>query len=115
MKKIIAFTSFIVLTVSLFSQDLNYAKEIVNTLASPEFKGRGYVGNGNTIAADFIKDQFSKIGLKPFTKGYFQPFKIDVNIFPKNMELEVDGIALKAGEDFIVDPFSSSIDRKSVV
>ncbi len=31
------------------SQDLDYAKFIIGKLSSPEFKGRGYVENGEQI------------------------------------------------------------------
>ena len=94
---------------SLTGQDLDYAKEIVKTLASPEFKGRGYVENGNKIAAEYIRGQYSEIGLKPFKKDYFQPFKVEVNISPSRMNLFFDGTELIGGKEFIVDPYSPSI------
>ncbi|NOU16227.1 MAG: M20/M25/M40 family metallo-hydrolase [Bacteroidales bacterium] len=109
MKKIIAVSLALSIFLNLIGQDVDYPKEVVKTLASPEFKGRGYVEDGNRIAANYIKDQYSQIGLNPFKKGYFQPFKIDVNTFPKSMKLAFDNSKLVAGKDFIVDPSSPSL------
>lgn len=112
MKKIVLL--FIILTSCLWvsAQDLNYAKEVVKTLASPEFKGRGYVGNGHKIAAKYISKQYAEIGLKSFGKNYFQPFEIDANTFPSKMELKFNGEELIPGEDYIIDPKSSSLKGK---
>ncbi len=109
MKKNLIITFVLIYSFSLTGQNLDYAKEIVKTLASPKFKGRGYVENGNKIAAEYIKGQYSEIGLKPFKKDYFQSFKVEVNIFPSRMNLYFDGVELIAGKEFIVDPYSPSI------
>lgn len=94
---------------SLQAQDRDYAKTVIAKLASPEFKGRGYVGEGNQLAAMYIKREFEQIGLKPFRKSYLQPFTVPVNTFPKAMLLKLDGIPLLPGVDYIVDPASPSI------
>ena len=49
-------------------------RRITKTLCSPEFNGRGYVNGGDSVAADFIVNEFKKIGLKPFKKDYLQHF-----------------------------------------
>ena len=102
---------FIIITSSfgLSAQDLNYAKEVVKTLASPEFKGRGYVGNGHKIAAKYISKQYAEIGLESFGKNYFQPFQMTANTFPSKMELKFNGKELIPGKDYIIDPKSSSL------
>jgi hypothetical protein len=109
MKKLILL--FIIITSCLWvsAQDLSYAKEIVKTLSSPEYKGRGYVGNGHKIAAKYISKQYAEIGLKSFGKNYFQPFEIDANTFPSKMKLEFNGEELIPGEDYIIDPKSASL------
>ncbi|HNZ44131.1 MAG TPA: hypothetical protein PKN41_12430, partial [Bacteroidales bacterium] len=48
------------------SQNIDYARGVIDTLASPEFFGRGYVNSGDKIAADYIVKQFEKSGVKPF-------------------------------------------------
>ncbi len=93
---------------SLAAQDMQRAKETIAKLASPEFYGRGYTFGGERKAADYIAQQFKKIGLKSYDlKGkanYFQSFQLAVNTFPKTPRLEIldKKIKLQAGKDFIV-------------
>jgi hypothetical protein len=83
-------------------------REYVNKLASDAFYGRGYVNNGDKIAAKFIAAEFKKYGALPLGDSYFQKYNFDVNTFPKNVSVNIGGKALKTGEDFIVDPSSGS-------
>jgi hypothetical protein len=96
------------LTVAVYGQDMEYARQVIGTLASPGFAGRGYVAGGNDKAAAYLKKQYAAWGLKPFGKDYGQPFEITVNTFPSTMKLLVDGVELIPGEDYIVDPAASS-------
>jgi hypothetical protein len=96
------------LTATVSGQDLDYARRVIATLASPGFAGRGYVAGGNDKAAAYIKRQYAEWGLKPFVKDYEQPFEITVNTFPSSMKLLVDGVELVPGVDYIVDPASPS-------
>lgn len=91
------------------AQDIGYAKEIVETLASDEFKGRGYVGGGDKIAAEFIRAEFEKMGILPFRETFFQDFKTDVNTFPSSVGLSLDGVAKIPGVEYLVEPGSSGI------
>lgn len=113
MTKTLLFSLFFLLNlffvVELVAQTLPYAKEVVKTLSSEEFKGRGYVEKGDKIAAEFIRDEFKEFGLKSYSKDYFQTFDLSVNTFPKAIELEVNGKRLKTGYDFLVTPGSPSI------
>jgi aminopeptidase YwaD len=98
---------FLIFNLQCFSQDLDYAHKIVNELTSKEYHGRGYVSDGDTKAAAFIKDEFTKLGLKPFDKDYYQSFSFPVNTFPSTMKIKLDGKELIAGTDYIVNPASS--------
>jgi hypothetical protein len=101
---------FISLLISnIAAQDLDYAKEVVKVLASPEFKGRGFTDEGHLKAAEYIREQYKAIGLKAFTKDYFQPFNVEANIFPDRMQCIINGKRLIPGKEFLVDPASSSI------
>jgi hypothetical protein len=108
MKSIISVCFLIFGAVTLSGQDIEYAREIIRTLASPSFAGRGYVSGGHDRAAEYIRSQYELSGLKPFGKDYFQPFEITVNTFPSTVELRMDGEKLVPGKDYIVDPQSPS-------
>src|SRR3989338_822534 len=85
---------------------LERARTATETLCSPEFHGRGYVNAGDSIAAEYIAGQFKEAGCKSFPQGLFQPFSFNVNTFPGDMQLFINGNELKPGVDYIVDPSS---------
>ncbi|MBI2967009.1 MAG: M28 family peptidase [Bacteroidetes bacterium] len=91
------------------SQNIEYAKSIIDTLASPGLKGRGYTGNGNFLAAEYIAGEFIRIGLLPFKKNYFQKFNIPVNTFPGEMSVSLNKEKLTAGADYLVESSSPGI------
>jgi len=99
----------LLLCTSGVTQVVDYAREVVNTLASDEFKGRGYVGNGDKLAADYIRNEFKEIGLKSFSKNYTQSFTTPVNTFPNKLTLKLNGKELIPGEDYLVSPGSPSV------
>lgn len=101
----------LILSLPLLStaQDIDYAKEVVGTLASAGFYGRGYVADGDKKAAEYIQKAFKEAGLKPFKRDYEQKFTTPVNTFPAAMELVLDGAALTAGEDYLIEPGSPGI------
>ncbi len=94
---------------SVFAQDLEYAQRVINDLAAPDMHGRGYVSDGERIAASYISREYKKLGLKKISPKYFQPFDITVNTFPGAMELSLNKMALTPGKDFLVYPGSPSI------
>jgi aminopeptidase YwaD len=89
-------------------QDTVYARKIVNKLTSPEFYGRGYIRHGEQKAAHYILKEFKKLGLQPMEQGYEQPFAFNVNTFRQKQRLEINGIRMKPGVDFLVNPTSGS-------
>ncbi|CAN5207048.1 hypothetical protein BH09BAC5_BH09BAC5_13570 [soil metagenome] len=112
----ICLVSFLLICVSTSAQDRSYAKQIVDTLASPAMHGRGYVANGDKIAANYISDQFKSFGLVSFnlTGTYFQKFNFPVNTFPGKVEMTftfADGKkeVCQPGEHFLVHSEAPSI------
>ncbi|MFA4867522.1 MAG: M28 family peptidase [Pedobacter sp.] len=96
----------------VFSQDINLARSIVDTLTSKTMWGRGYTNDGLKNAANYINAQFETYGLSPMNGQMFkQSFSIPVNTFPGSMELSINGKSFIAGKDFIVMP--ESIGRKA--
>lgn len=73
-------------------------------MASPSMHGRGYVNDGDKIAANFIRSEFQKFGLKNFNNDYYQKLTFPINTFPGNMSVKIDGKELVPGKDYIVSP-----------
>jgi hypothetical protein len=110
MKTIIAAVFMQLACVYIHAQDSLYVRQMVDTLTSPYFWGRGYTNNGMQKASEFISGQFEKDGLLPLGgKSFFQYFTYPVNTFPGKMEVAVNGIKLEPGKDFIVSPESRGV------
>ena len=109
MKKLLLLLMVAGSTASVVGQDITYAKEVIKKLCSPELKGRGYVGGGDRLAADFLASEFEKNGLKKYSKTYFQKYTTAVNSFPGKLSLKVNGNELVPGKDFLIEPGSPSV------
>jgi len=102
----LVFWTFFLLPVLIFAQDRLYAEKVVQALSDSLMHGRGYVNNGDKLAAEFIKKEFKKAGLKSIGKSWFQTFPMTMNIFPDTMVVCVDNNKLVPGHEFVV--FSNS-------
>lgn len=109
MQKRVAFLFFQCICFSIFAQDINYARKIVDTLTTPYFAGRGAVNDGEKKAANYIANQFKKHGLNPFENSFFQEFSSPINTFPNKVNVSVDGEKIIAGIDFIVGAASGNV------
>ncbi|MFM7006073.1 MAG: M28 family metallopeptidase [Flavobacteriales bacterium] len=89
-----------------FGQQYPY-REIISTLCSPAYSGRGYVANGGPLAAQLIASEFQKIGLKPFKSAYQQSFTLPVQTFPGACTFVLGKDTLVPGKDYLVDPSSA--------
>jgi hypothetical protein len=89
-----------------WGQDMARVKTYIDTLCSPAMHGRGYVQAGDHIAADFLQQEFRKMGLKSFTQTYIQSFPLAINTFPGKVKLKIDGVDLSPGKEYIVNPVS---------
>ncbi len=80
-----------------------YAESILKDLCSDYFAGRGYVDDGVDKAASYLINEFKKIGIAPFPgKSYAQNYSFDVNTFPNQLTVQLDGEDLRAGLDYLV-------------
>jgi len=105
--KLIFIVSLVLMSTIAQSQNIPFNREIVDTLASPYFWGRGYTNDGMKKAANFLEAEFKTIGVQPLNgKDYFQNFSYPANTFPGKMEVEINGSSLTPGVDFIVGPES---------
>ena len=109
MKKLV-FAISLLCSGSLYSQDVAFARKVVDTLTSPHFWGRGYTNNGMQKAAKFLADQYQSFGLQPMNgNSFMQQLSYPVNTFPGRMELSINGKKLVPGKDFIILPESKRI------
>ena len=111
-KKIIFLITIHFICIFSFSQNIDYAKLIVQKLTSTKFQGRGYTRNGNFLAAEYISGEFKRIGLLPLQNTYYQKFTIPANTFPNDISLKINDKTLKPGIDYLVDASSPTIQGK---
>lgn len=109
MRRILIFLSVALTPFIIQSQNIDYVKSVVDTLSSPSMHGRGYVDNGDKIAATFICNQFKADGLAPLTNNYFQYFSFPINTFQDTITVKIAGETLKPGRDFVVLSSSPSV------
>lgn len=109
---------FLLVTLSLLvnsasAQDSVYARTIIKELTSKKCYGRGYLNNGLDAAAKIIAGQLKRYKAEPlFLTGYYQWFDFDVNTFPDNVSVKLNGKVLKPGIDFVVNPQSGTVKGK---
>ncbi len=85
----------------------NYAQQIMNTLCSDYFAGRGYVEDGADKSASYIISELKKNGIGSFPgKSYAQNYQFDVNTFPYPISVKLNEKELVIGADYLVDPNS---------
>lgn len=106
----IALLLSIFFSLSSWAQIIDF-RTFTKQLCSPEFSGRGYVKNGDSIAAVFIENCFKSIGLRPIAGTYFQSFSFPVNTFPKKILVCTETDTLRPGIDFLVAPNSCGINK----
>ena len=91
------------------SAQLDEVRRITKELCSPEFNGRGYVNKGDSVAATYLVNEFSKVGAQSFCDDYLQHFTMDVNTFPGEMVVKQKNVSFRPGIDFSIDPHSKGI------
>ncbi|MDZ4668164.1 MAG: M28 family peptidase [bacterium] len=101
---LLAYVVLVNLGANTFAQDLSYAKSCIKTLCSDAFYGRGYVNNGDKLAAKFIQKEFASSKLAPLGENYFQNLGFPVIYYPERVEITLDNNIVYAGDDFIINP-----------
>lgn len=87
---------------------VEYGRFVCKTLSDSAFHGRGYIKGGDSLAANWIANEFKKIGLKPLKKSFFQSFSFPVNTFPSDIHLSINGRELILGKEYIPNEASGS-------
>jgi aminopeptidase YwaD len=108
--------TFFYISFNIYSQDLNNVKRNIEQLAGPSYYGRGYVKKGDSKAAQYIASEFKKAGLLPANKSsYYQKLSFPVNTFPNELLVKCNGVVLKPGVDYIVEPDCPAFSYKGLV
>lgn len=89
-------------------QDMPRVRQTIADLTSPGMHGRGYVQEGDKVAASYLRQRFRNLGLQPLAPDYYQPFGLKINRFPGRLALQVGRKQLVAGRDFIAHAASGS-------
>ncbi len=74
--QMIFYISFFLLTLNLYAQQIDYAREVIERLCAPDLHGRGYVAEGDKKAAEYIASQFSNFGLSAYQEGYLSTYTV---------------------------------------
>jgi hypothetical protein len=108
LQKTISFLVSLAISFAVTGQDIKSVRENIASLTSPAMQGRGYTGNSQLMASQYITVQFQKFNLRPLGKQYRQEFDFPVNTFPGKISVSVAGQMLVPGKDFLVHDASGS-------
>ena len=78
------------------AQDTNYMRQVLSRLTSEEFHGRGYSYKGDSIAANYIRGELRRLGVKPLVSDYYQSYTFSTFSMEGPLSLEIGGKKLKA-------------------
>lgn len=92
------------------AQDVEYANSVVKELSSDKYLGRGYVGKGDSIAADYLSEQMSKLKLGTVSDNcYMQHYTMPINRYPYEPKVSIGGRSFNCVADYNIYPSSPSI------
>ncbi len=89
-------------TAEKFAQSITAAdlKTHLYILASPEMEGRETGTEGQRRAAEYLKQQFQRIGITPGNNGNWEQFYPVYRDTLKDAQININGIAYQFGKDF---------------
>jgi hypothetical protein len=90
---------------------LQNARNYIAILSHDSLYGRGYQKKGHQKAAQFIAQEFQRLGLQPYGSSYYQDFEIEINLI-RRARLEIGERTLAYGKDFILSADSPPIKGK---
>ncbi|PLX06609.1 MAG: hypothetical protein C0596_14910 [Marinilabiliales bacterium] len=101
--------SFILLSLNLFSQNIETGEDALKYLASEELEGRFPGTDGDNKSIAYIEDEFHSYSLRSFDFGYAQNFEIVTDIeIGDNTNGRLNDMMLQFGNDFMPLSFSAS-------
>ncbi|MEA2043255.1 MAG: M28 family peptidase [Bacteroidota bacterium] len=103
--KIHFFTLLLFISLSTHSQDIAYAKNVIDTLCTTFFNGRGYAYSGDSLAADYLKNELTN-----FTdEVIYQHFSLSVNSLHGESFFSIGEDSMAIGKDYLPSAFSCPV------
>ena len=96
------------------AQDTNYVRKVIRTLSSEQFHGRGPSYRGDSLAADYIRNELIKMGVKSLGNLYFQKYTYNTFSMEGQCWMRVDGKMLQCYQDFRPAQWSKTINREGI-
>lgn len=103
MKKIMVVLACVLMLGIAQSQNVERYLEIVQELSFDKYQGRGYANDGVRMAGKYIENEFRAAKVDEIQ---LQPYTININTYPGDMRLSVDGRDLVPGQDFVMREYS---------
>lgn len=96
------------LSINGFTQNREFAQSWIDSLAGPEYQGRGYTQNGALKAGETISMEMNRLGLEMHSQehGWFHNFTMSVNTFPNEITFVLGEKELELGRDYVPVPAS---------
>lgn len=104
--------SLLLISFGVVAQDLVYTKSVISELCKEKYFGRGYVNNGDSIAASYLANEFEKIGLDKYKNSYYQEYTTDINRLIEMPVFVFGDQELEPAYDYIVIPSSPDVEGK---
>lgn len=102
------FLLLIAFTVTVSAQDTGYVRYVLRQLSSEQFHGRGYSYKGDSIAANFIRNELARFGVKPLVENYYQDYTFSVHSMEGPLSLSINGTRLEPYKQYRVPAWSLS-------
>lgn len=100
---------FLIGICSLVAQDSNQVRKYICDLSAPEMQGRGYAYNGDSIAAEYIRAQYQRMGIEPFgSPDYYNRYGFNVYQMEGPTTVILGKKKLTPWQDYALAPFSKS-------
>ena len=96
------------------AQDSLFSRDIIFQLSSPKMHGRGCAYNGDSIAADFIKQKCIELGLKPLTDNFYQSYSYPAYAMEDECRISVNNRTLIPAKEYLICNFSHPIDKNEI-
>lgn len=86
----------------VYSQNIKFARKVIDSLGSPYFHGRAYCTGSDKLVAKYIVSLFKQFKVKPINGTYYQQFNLSKNCITDSIILMIDGHKLEPGKDYII-------------